>query len=296
MSAAYRQFAALFLASLALVSPAAAQSPPRWKLEKGQKFTLQMEQQTASLVTLSSRKLNSTVDLKVFVSWDVVDATAEAFVVEQSIDAIRLEMKGPGENAVTYDTREKKAVVGTAQTIAASVAPLIGAKFKVTLDPLGNIQAAEKIAAAAAAPATDAKPTITKESIEQLLREPFLPLPKSLEGDMASWADERQTKAALGEVKQKRTFTLAGNEDRGGVPATKISVAGNLELTSPEGKKEPVKLSTQTHGGTIWFTKEPGRLIAAESKQRLVTESMYRDSAIVVDLTTTLTTTLAPRE
>lgn len=290
-----RQFTAFILALSALVSSAAAQSPPRWKLEKGQKFTLQMDQQTASLVTLSSRKLNSTVDLKVLVSWNVVDATAESFVVEQTIDAIRLEMKGPGENAVTYDTREKKAVVGTAQTIATSIAPLVGAKFTLTLDPLGHIQAAEKIAVADAQ-TTDAKPAITKESIEQLLREPFLPLPKSLEGEMPTWTDERQTNAALGQVKQKRTFTLAGTEDRNGVPAAKIIVEGTLEVTSTAGKKEPVKLTTQSHTGAIWFTKEPGRLLAAESKQRLVTESMYRDSAIVVDLTTTLTTTLSPRE
>jgi hypothetical protein len=276
-----------------------AQAPLRWKLEKGQKFQLQMQQQTASHVAISNKKLDSTVDLIVFVGWEVLQAESDSFVVEQTIDAVRIEMKGPGENAVTYDTREKKAVVGAAKELATSLAPLIGAKFKVTMSSQGVITAAEKIAVEAEAPpapaVAGAKPPLGKEAIEQLLREPFLPLPKELAGAEATWTDEKQTTSALGEVKLTRTFTLAGNEDRAGMPASKIEVKGELTVTPPANSKGVAKLKLQSHAGTIWFAKEPGRLLAAETKQQLVTESSYRDSIITVDLTTTLTTTLTPK-
>jgi hypothetical protein len=228
----------------------------------------------------------------------VQQAESDSFVIEQTVDAIRIEMKGAGGNAVTYDSREKKPIVGAGKELASGVAPLIGAKFKVTINSLGAISAAEKLTVDVEppAPAQGTKPPVSDESIAQLLREPMLPFPKELAGKEPTWTDERETTTALGQVKQKRTFTLAGHEDRGGVAAAKIVLKGELDVTPVPGKKGAAKLTTQSHSGTIWFAKDAGRLLAAETTQRLVTESAYRDSAIVVDLTTTLSTKLAPRE
>jgi hypothetical protein len=275
-----------------------AQEKLRWDLQKGEKFTLQMKQQTDSLVNLSSKKLNSTVDLQVNVGWEVTSAEAETFVIEQTIDSIRIEMKGVGQDPVIYDSREKIALVGAAKEFAGAVSGLLGAKFKITMTPQGAITAAERVTppAADAVPAGEAgkAAAMSKEAVEKLLSHPLLPLPKE---PTESWTDERRTKAALGDVTLKRTFTLAGSEDRAGKPAHKIAVKGDLEIapTAAAAKGAP-KLKTQTHSGTAWFAKEPGRLLAAETTQRLVTESQYRDSTITVDLTTTLSTTLTPRE
>jgi hypothetical protein len=193
---------------LSFRQPVQSQEPLRWSLQKGEKFTLQMKQQTDSLVNLSSKKLTSKVDLQVHIGWEVTSAEAETFVIEQTIDSIRIEMKGPDQDPVIYDSREKKALVGAA-----------------------------------------------------------------------------------------KDFAGAGNEDRAGTPAHKIAVKGDLEIApQAAAAKGAPKLKTQTHSGSAWFAKEPGRLIAAETSQRLVTESQYRDSTITVDLTTTLSTTLTPHE
>lgn len=290
-------FVCAFL-GLSICDPVEAQETLRWKLQKGEKFTLQMKQQTESLVNLSSKKLNSTVDLQVNVGWEVTSAEAETFVIEQTIDSIRIEMKGAGQDPVIYDSREKIALVGAAKEFAGAVSGLLGAKFKITMTPQGAITAAERVTPTTA----DAVPTgeaakaaaMSKEAVEKLLSQPLLPLPKE---STESWTDERKTKAALGDVTLKRTFTLAGSEDRAGKPAHKIAVKGDLEIApSATAAKGAPKLKTQSHSGTAWFAKEPGRLLAAETTQRLVTESQYRDSTITVDLTTTLSTTLTPRE
>ena len=273
----------------------------RWKLQKGDKYQLQMKQVTDSVVNLSGKKLNSTINLLVLVGWEVTAADDEAFVIEQTIDALRIEMKGPDQNPVSYDSREKKAVVGAAKEFASAVSGFIGAKFKLTMTPLGAITAAERIspAAADAAPTTEPGKAAaqSKDAVEQLLKQPLLPLPKEVASSEASWTDERQSQAALGNVKTVRTFTLAGLEDRNGKPAQKIAIKG--ELTIDPGANTPKgapQLKTQSHTGTAWFAKDPGRFLAAETTLRLVTESMYRDATITVDLTTTLNTTLSPRE
>lgn len=290
----------LFFGCAAMCVTASAQEL-RWKLQKGDKFQLQMKQQTNSVVSLTSRKLPSSVELQVNVSWDVQSADDDAFVIEQTIDSIRIEMKGPEQQAVRYDSLDKGAVVGAAKDLQTAVAPLLGMKFTLTMDPLGAITSAKRISPGAnegTAPAEAAKTAgLSQESIEQLLLQPLLPLPKGSVGSEGTWTDERTTKAALGEVTLKRTFTLAGAEDRAGKPAAKITIQGELILAPPAAApKNAPKLKQQSHSGVAWFAKDAGRLVAVESTQRLVTESMYRDSAITVDLTTTVSTTLTPRE
>ncbi|WP_254513688.1 hypothetical protein [Anatilimnocola floriformis] len=290
----------LLVAALALVfsfDRSSIAEELRWKLQKGDKFQLEMKQQTESLVNLSGKKLNSTIDLLILVGWDVTSADADAFVIEQTIDAVRMEMKGPEQTPVIYDSREKKPVVGAAKDFASAVVGLIGAKFKLTMTPLGAISSAERLSPPAeAAPAGDAAKVAvqSKETVEQLLKQPLLPLPAEVAGSDATWTDERQSKAALGNAKLVRTFTLAGSDTRDGKTAHKINVKGELTIDSPP--KGAPQLKTQSHTGTAWFAKDPGRLLAAETSQRLVTESMYRDSTITVDLITTLSTTLTPRE
>lgn len=290
----------LLFGCFALCETATAQEL-HWKLQKGDKFQLQMKQQTSSVVSLTSRKLPSSVDLQVNVSWEVQAADDDAFVIEQTIDSIRIEMKGPESQAVKYNSAEKVAVVGAAKDLQTAVAPLLGMKFTLTMDPLGAIKSVKRISSPAndaAAPAEAPKTAgLSQESIEQLLLQPLLPLPKGSVGSEGTWTDERKTKAALGEVTLKRTFTLAGTEDRAGKPAAKITIQGELTLAPPAAApKNSPKLKEQSHSGVAWFAKDAGRIVAVESTQRLVTESLYRDSAITVDLTTTVSTTLSPRE
>ena len=271
----------------------------RWKLQKGEKYDLLMKQQTNSVVTLSSKKLNSTVDLQVKVRWEVQSAEDEQFVIQQTVEAIRIDMKGPDQSTVVYDSADKQAiVVGAAKDLKDSVASLLGASFTMTLRSTGEIAAVPDNQAAGDKPSSDKPAGKNAADVSQLLRRPLVVFPQAIEEANPSWTDTRQTQSPLGDVTQKRTFTLAGTEDRAGKPAAKIEVKGELQVaadatTNPKGV--PV-LKQQSHTGTIWFANEAGRLIAAETNLRLVTESIYRDSAITVDLTTSLTTSLTPRD
>lgn len=279
---------------------AIAREPLAWKFEKGQKFALQTQQQTQSLVSYGAKKLPSTVDLLLGISWEVQAAEAEKFTIEQTVEFIRIEMKGQGEASLTYDSRERKAVVGAAKDLATAVAPVLGTKSTFTMTPQGEVTPVSPTASQSTKEADGANPESTKalgkESVTQLLKQSLLPLPKTLEGSMPTWTDVRETTAALGSVKQTRTFTLAGNEDRDGKPAAKVTVKGELELTPPAAVKTPPKLKEQNYTGTVWFSREAGRVVTSETTQRLTTESMYRDSSITVEVTTTIKNSLTPRE
>jgi hypothetical protein len=295
-----KTYVAVLLVGCAALCQAAAGQELRWKLQKGEKFQLQMKQETKSTVSLTSRKIPSSVEMQVNVSWDVQSAEDDLSVIEQTIDSIRIDMKGPEQQTVHYDSAEKKAAVGAAKDLQAAVAPLLGMKFTLTMDSLGAIKSATRISppAGATAPAEAAKVAGLKaESIEKLLLRPLLPLPKGSVGAEASWTDEEKFDAALGEATLKKTFSLAGSEERAGKPAAKIKILGELTLIPPAAApKGAPKLKEQSFSGSAWFSKEAGRVVEVERTLRLVTESMYRDSAITADLTTTINTTLMPRE
>jgi hypothetical protein len=295
---------AFLLLSLLVLLPlggsTAAQEPLRWKLEKGQRFQLQTTQTTESLVTFGPRKLPTTMEVLLHIGWEVQAAEADQFTIEQQVDAIRIDMKSSNEIHTIYDSRERKAVVGAAKDLQTSVAPLLGKKFTLTMNSQGEISSAKVVGDSAAGDSAAAIPGLDASSIEALLRQAIVPLPTTLDGSQPTWTDERQTKVALGELTQKRTFTLVGNEDRDGQPAAKITVTGDLALTPPADQKpeqkSPPKVKESKLQGTIWFAREAGRLVSSETSQRLVTESTYRDSTITVQLVTTVKSTLSPRE
>jgi len=65
----------------------------------------------------------------------------------------------------------------------------------------------------------------------------------------------------------------------------------------PPGKKSaPGKLNVKSHGqsGTILFAPEQGRVAEAEQTQKLVTERSYRETTIVVTLSSKQKTTVRP--
>jgi hypothetical protein len=300
---AMNRVACFLLTSLLLLGlwdSSAAQEPLRWKLEKGQRFQLQTTQTTESLVTFGPRKLPTTMEVLLVIGWEVQQADQEQFTIEQQVDAIRIDMKASNEIHTIYDSRERKAVVGAAKELQASVAPLLGKKFTLVMNSQGEISSAKVAGESAAGESAAAIPGLDASSIEALLRQAIVPLPKTLDGSEPTWTDERQTKVALGELTQKRTFTLAGNEDRDGKPAAKITVTGELSLTPPADQKleqkSPPRVKESKLQGTIWFAREAGRLLSSETTQRLVTESTYRDSTITVQLDTTVKSTLTPRE
>ena len=55
-----------------------------------------------------------------------------------------------------------------------------------------------------------------------------------------------------------------------------------------------LKIKEHQQQGTIFFSSKLGRLIEAEQTQTLVTERPYRETTIIVTLTSKQTTTLKP--
>jgi len=167
-----------------------------------------------------------------------------------------------------------------------------------------------KLADVAAKGATDpadaaagaAQPAISAAAVQQLLKQSLIVLP---EGEVAAgdtWTTSTDIASALGEFKQQTTYELGASVVSVGTIVVRIESTTKLEpvaaATAPTttASKSAAKPSLKSHeqSGTINFRPEAGRVVSAESTQKLVTERPYRDTTIVVTLSSQQTTTIEP--
>jgi hypothetical protein len=137
------------------------------------------------------------------------------------------------------------------------------------------------------------KDAVSADTLNQLLQQALVVLPEKEMSKGDTWKAERATTTPLGKLQQTTTYTLADITGEADQQTAKITQSGQLEL-APANKK--LKLTAQSLDGMVRFALEPGRVVSAERTQRLKTEQPYRETTIVVDLETRITTKVEPAE
>ena len=293
--------AAVIAASLALIpGVSSGETLLRWKFEAGQQFDLQLNQQTASTITVAGKTTKTTVETRLELRWKVDSVDDSGAKITQQVERIEMQLQPAGMEPVVYDSNSKAKPVGQAKGIAASVAPLIGAKFQVVMNDLGEITSAEPVAelrealAKEQSTATGRGQLFSPESIGRLLRQTLVVLPKKAVEEGATWTTTNVAPGPLGKFEQQIHYTAAGSMQRGEAAVEKIDFTAAFALPASQTPASKLKVKEQAHSGTIYFAPDIGRVTEAEQTQRLVTETPYRDATIVVELETEMKSTLSP--
>lgn len=295
---------ALLAGALTIASGSArAETLLRWKLAAGQRFTLQLAQQTNSSVAAGKKPARSAVEMNVALQWQVDSVDAAGARITQQVERVQIKLQPAGAEAILYDSGLASKPVGPAKDLAAVAAPLVGAKFQIVMNDRGEITAAEptpefqatlnKQRGEQAAAAPNRGELYSAESIGRLLRQTLVVLPEKGVEKGAAWSRQNSTPGPLGKFEQQIDYTYAGSTERGGVMLEQIDFVAKFAVpTSKAGAKLTVK--EQTHSGTIIFDAQAGRVVEAEQMQKLVTETTYRDATIIVELETNGRSTLKP--
>src|SRR5688572_28327860 len=169
-----RSFAAGCLFGI-LASNASAQTELRWKLQPGQEFTVSVQQETASDVSYTGKKVTTEISLSMDLSWAVTAADEKAITIKQSLHRLVFKMESAKVGKVEYDSAVKSRPLGQAREIAAAVAPLLNAEIELQMSPRGEVQSAKPVNEAAEkllAGESDGAGSslLSKTAIQQLLR------------------------------------------------------------------------------------------------------------------------------
>jgi hypothetical protein len=301
-----RQFVFLFLAAMATPLPraATAQTTLRWKLQPGDLLAVETQQQIESQVAFSGKSTATTIGLQLDLAWKVTVADQREITLQQSVERIRMKLSAPPSAAIDYDSAAKGRLTGQARELAASLQPLVGAAIELKMTTRGEIVAAKPVneSGAALLSADDKTPTPgsgSHNSVEQLLSQSLVILPEKDVSVGGTWTTSGELKSTAGPLKQETTYRLDKLAQQDGQQVCEITTKAKLTSGPPAASSSPSSQSSlivksHEHTGEIRFAADTGRLLSAEQTQKLTTERPYRETTIVVTLTSTQKTTIQP--
>ena len=286
----------LFLTAFTAAIPAQGQTPLRWKLKPGESLAVTIDQTTDSDVSFSGKKAKTTIELKLVLGWNIIAADNAGFKIRQSIDQIQQKLTTQQAGTIEFDSSSKAKPTGQSRDLAEALRPLIGAEFDMTMTPRGEITTVEPANEAAKAlfagleggQNADATARVT---VDQMLRRPLLVLPDRPINVGETWSVSSERPTVAGPLKIDTTYKLAGVSNQNGQPTAQIAMSANF--TSAPGGQLTIK--SPEHGGDIQFAVDDGRLIKTKQNQKLITERPYRETTIVVTLTSEQTTTMVAK-
>jgi uncharacterized protein DUF6263 len=299
----HRACCLLTLLALSLPASATAQTLLRWKLKPGDSLALQTRQEIQSQVAFSGKSATTTIDLNVQLTWNVTAADENQITLKQTIEQIQLKLATPQGAAVDFDSAGKARVTGQARDLAEVLKPLIGAEFDVVINIRGEIIDAKPSNDAAKALVSTKDKTNAADSsraaVEQLLRKPLIVLPAAEVKAGDRWTAANDLTTAAGPLRQEIEYQLTGMTEQDGKQLHTIAMTSKLASRAADTAGSPTaKMSVKSfeQAGTIVFSAGEGRVVEAEQSQKLGTERTYRETTIVVTLTSTRKTTVKPKQ
>jgi hypothetical protein len=286
-----------------VASPARGQTTLRWKLAAGESLVVQSQQETTWVVSFSGKQAETKINLGMELLWNVASADDSEATITQTIRSVEFRLESEKGGKIEYDSSAKTRPTGQAREVATAVKPLLGAAVTIRMSPRGEVLNAQPANAAAEAlfadPAPGAEPGVfSRQAIETLLRQPLAVLPEKPVAEGDPWTATSSLDASLGKFQQTTTYKLAGMVEQDGVQVARVEFTAAIEPAAPVAKaatgKPILTLKSHEQSGHFLFSPVSGRLVSAEQNQSLTTERPYRETMIVVTLSSKQTTTVQP--
>lgn len=289
------------LGLLLLPAICSAQQTLRWKFAQGQHLVVDCTQQTEVETSVNNKPRRAFLEMTMRLEWQVESVDEQGVAsIAQSFTRMQLKSTAPDAEPVVYDSDSTSKPVGTAREVATGIAPLIGAKFVVKMDPRGEVtditlsdetqQAIDKLPEN-----SQLKPLLTKEGLTNLFRLGEGQLPENPVSAGDTWPADSETKTPYGLLKQQGTYTYSGQQAVGEKQLEKVELKATAKLAA--AADAPIKLQgqEQTKTGTLLFDREAGRVVSSE--MRLISKSIrpFRDTQIHIRITSTTKLEIAPK-
>lgn len=270
--------------------------PILWRLNQGDQFKVTLTQNSESKVSVDKRIGQVNTQTNVNFHWNVVDASAQKMVIEQSIVSISSEVKDPKvpEQAVAYATNSIDKLDRKSRELLKQVKPLVGLKFVVSMSTRGelldvSIPPATQKAIDQLPNALRLKALFGKTGLEELLRANTLVFPK--DGLPDRWKYEKPIKTDYGTFVRKTDFTLESSDTNPARINTKVSV----QLPAENGDRG-IKFVSISGEGMIQFDRTRGHVTQASHTYTSVSETPLREKTLETVVTETTKMQIEPKE
>ncbi len=275
----------------------------RWKFAKSDQFDIAIEQTTQLETEADLVKQNIETSSAVTFRWLVQELDAKGIAqIDMVIQSVQLKVTMPVSNGIrtlevdTAAPPEAKPDVQETEMLQ-NLQALLGKTIRIQVTDRGEIisvdlDAATKESLRLAPQSMQIRQMLTDDGLRELFASgaPMFPENEIKTGE--SWTVVKDFANPAGQFRREQKLTWMGNETYDNVSQEKIDVTARLSLLSPAPSPAlsnelatKLAIKSQNTAGTIWFDSEKGMITAGAVKSTLVTESPYRDKAIVTRIT-----------
>ena len=271
----------------------------RWKFQQGDHFHVVLTQSSVHETRVNNRPLKMTVAMTTELDWKIASVDEQGRgVMTQSFTRMALKMDNDQGQSLDFDSASESKPRGLAQGVAERIKPLIGLQIQLTMTDRGEIvevALSDKAQSAISDAAKDArfKDLFSKEGLTQMLRQSAIVLPEKAVAEGDSWTTKTSANSPVGVLDQTHEFTYGSTEERDGRSLEKMTVQTSLDIRKAKSSSEPkLKLSDQSQTGDFYFDSESGNFVESTIKQKLTSETPYRDLLIHATVDSSMSMTI----
>jgi RNA polymerase sigma factor (sigma-70 family) len=243
----------------------------RWKFEEGRPFYQEVTTQTQMTMKFMNNDIRQAQTQTFVFSWTPVEKDGDAWVLQQKIEGMRMELD-TGGNKITYDSSGE----GTANNpLADFYKALVGAELRVTLDARGQVEKVEgrerlveKLGAAHPGLRALLPQVLSEGALRHTAWASFVALPGRRVRPGDSWTAVGQADMGMGKCRVQYKYTYEGQEGK----LDRIRVEATLD-EQPTGEGTPFNIKAgkvRSKGtGTLLFDRARGRAVSLRMEQKL---------------------------
>ncbi|QDT01135.1 DUF6263 family protein [Adhaeretor mobilis] len=269
--------AILFALLVSMPTHAAAQAtataaPPAtfvWKFTPGDEHHYEMTQDmNMSMDMGQAGKMDTSIGTFIDTTWKVegLDEKGNA-VVEQKINRMKMDIKGPGGQNIAVDSADEKEPEGFGAQLAPLVKALTSSAFKVTMTPQGKITEVdvpeELLKKMQESPGAAMMGDLaSKKGFEQLIRQGSLYFPEGELKEGQNWSNKVENKNPMfGKQTIETTYTYEGSKEVDGKQYAVFKPSLKLAFGDGAGAQgAQVAIKDQKSSGEILFDRDAGFL------------------------------------
>ncbi len=263
----------------------------RWKFEQGDKYDVELTQQTGIKTAIQNRSQEIGNEMLLSMKWTISKANDSDYVIDQSIERIKLTITAPSKGAVEItkiDTASTDKPTEFGERLLEQVRPLIGSVFSVAMTDRGEITNVEipkpTMEALRAAPASmQLRELITEQGLKDLFGQSAIVFPEAAIESGATWNTSNSVKNELATVTKKSTFTYNGTEEADGLNFDSFSIDAEIESSEVSAENS---IDNFTGSGKIKFANNATTMLDSRISNAMTTMRKYRDQKIKTTVNT----------
>jgi hypothetical protein len=259
------------LLTILSITPAEAATLLRWKLQQGDRFRVQINQDTKSVMTVAGKPIEAQ-KMAMQISW-VVESVDDQGIIQlaQTFERIKLSMQPAGQTEVNYDSASEQPPSAMAKMVASMLQPMIGVKVTQTMTDRGKVLDVDIPAEALKKIKSNplAAQFFSEDSIKELTGKAWPELPEKPIEPGHQWTTDITTQSPIGKMKIHNAYTYKGTMQRGDRTLDQIGIVMQIEFGGGGKLGAQVTVSEQDNAGDAYFDRDKGHFVESKMVQRM---------------------------